>query len=78
MDGHRNEVLGLTAKPASSSRPIRGATTRPAAPSRTTARDVIAARAGYRTLRFTDRQLTEQPASVAAAVHALLADRHAA
>ena len=42
------------------------------------ARDVLTTKAGYRTLRFTDRRLTEDPTSVAAAIHALLADRRAA
>ena len=42
------------------------------------ARDVLTTRAGYRTLRFTDRRLTEDPTSVAAAIHSLLADRRAA
>jgi very-short-patch-repair endonuclease len=31
-------------------------------------RDAILARAGYRTLRFTHRQLTRDPASVAATI----------
>jgi very-short-patch-repair endonuclease len=42
------------------------------------ARDVLTTKAGYRTLRFTDRQLTEDPTSVAAAIAALLPDRRAA
>jgi very-short-patch-repair endonuclease len=42
------------------------------------ARDVLTTKAGYRTLRFTDRRLTEDPTSVAAAIRALLADRLAA
>ena len=42
------------------------------------ARDVLTTKAGYRTLRFTDRRLTEDPTSVAAAIHAILADRRAA
>ncbi len=42
------------------------------------ARDVLTMKAGYRTLRFTDRRLTDDPASVAAAIHAVLADRRAA
>ena len=42
------------------------------------ARDVLTTKAGYRTLRFTDRRLTEDPTGVAAAIHALLADRRAA
>ena len=42
------------------------------------ARDVLTTKAGYRTLRFTDRQLSEHPTSVAAAIHALLPDRRAA
>jgi very-short-patch-repair endonuclease len=41
-------------------------------------RDVIATRAGYRTLRFTDRRLTRQPGAVADAIAAVLADRPAA
>lgn len=36
------------------------------------ARDVITTRAGYRTLRFTDRQLTNAPSDVAAAIGATL------
>ena len=36
------------------------------------ARDVLTTRAGYRTLRFTDRQLTDAPHSVAAAIRATL------
>ena len=39
------------------------------------ARDVLTTRAGYRTLRFTDRQLTRQPHHVAHAIAAVLADR---
>ena len=42
------------------------------------ARDVLTTAAGYRTLRFTDRQLTREPAHVAAAIAAALADRRAA
>jgi very-short-patch-repair endonuclease len=42
------------------------------------ARDVLTTRAGYRTLRFTDRQLTTQPNAVANAIAAVLADRRAA
>ena len=42
------------------------------------ARDVLTAQAGYRTLRFTDRRLAEDPTGVAAAIHTLLADRRAA
>jgi len=42
------------------------------------ARDVLTTRAGYRTLRFTDRQLTTQPDAVARAIAAVLADRRAA
>jgi very-short-patch-repair endonuclease len=42
------------------------------------ARDVLTTRAGYRTLRFTDRQLTRQPKQVADAIAAVLADRRAA
>jgi very-short-patch-repair endonuclease len=42
------------------------------------ARDVLTTKAGYRTLRFTDRRLTEDPTSVAAAIRALVADRLAA
>jgi len=42
------------------------------------ARDVLTTRAGYRTLRFTDRQLTRQPHHVARAIAAVLADRRAA
>jgi very-short-patch-repair endonuclease len=41
------------------------------------ARDVLTTAAGYRTLRFTDRQLTNRPTEVAAAVHAVLTDRRA-
>ena len=41
-------------------------------------RDVLTAQAGYRTLRFTDRRLAEDPTGVAAAIHTLLADRRAA
>jgi very-short-patch-repair endonuclease len=37
------------------------------------ARDALTTRAGYRTLRFTDRQLTTAPHSVAAAVRSTLA-----
>ena len=36
------------------------------------ARDVLTTNAGYRTLRFTDRQLTDDPHSVAAAIRATL------
>ena len=36
------------------------------------ARDALHARAGYRTLRFTHRQLVDEPASVAATVAAIL------
>jgi len=42
------------------------------------ARDVLTTKAGYRTLRFTDRRLTGDPTSVAAAIHTVLADRLAA
>jgi very-short-patch-repair endonuclease len=42
------------------------------------ARDVLTTQAGYRTLRFTDRQLTRQPHPVANAIAAVLADRRAA
>jgi very-short-patch-repair endonuclease len=42
------------------------------------ARDVLTTAAGYRTLRFTDRQLTGRPEHVANAIHAVLADRRAA
>ena len=35
-------------------------------------RDALLARAGYRTLRFTDRQLTKDPATVAETVSAAL------
>jgi len=42
------------------------------------ARDVLLATAGYRTLRFTDRQLTRRPRDVATAIAAVLADRRAA
>ena len=42
------------------------------------ARDVLTTSAGYRTLRFTDRRLTNEPHAVAAAIHRLLADRRAA
>lgn len=41
-------------------------------------RDVLTLRAGYRTLRFTDRQLEREPRAVAAAIAAVLADRRAA
>ena len=36
------------------------------------ARDVLTTKAGYRTLRFTDRQLADDPHSVAAAIRATL------
>jgi len=42
------------------------------------ARDVLTTTAGYRTLRFTDRQLTTKPHHVASAIAAALADRRAA
>jgi very-short-patch-repair endonuclease len=42
------------------------------------ARDVLTTSAGYRTLRFTDRQLERHPKTVAAAMAAVLADRRAA
>jgi very-short-patch-repair endonuclease len=42
------------------------------------ARDVLTTRAGYRTLGFTDRQLTRQPEQVARAIAAVGADRRAA
>jgi very-short-patch-repair endonuclease len=42
------------------------------------ARDVLTSRAGYRTLRFTDRQLDRDPAAVATAIGAVLVDRRAA
>jgi very-short-patch-repair endonuclease len=42
------------------------------------ARDVITTRAGYRTLRFTDRRLEREPRAVAEAIAALVADRRAA
>jgi len=42
------------------------------------ARDVITMRAGYRTLRFTDRQLERSPHTVADAIASVLADRRAA
>ena len=42
------------------------------------ARDVLTTAAGYRTLRFTDRQLTRQSGAVASAVARILADRRAA
>jgi very-short-patch-repair endonuclease len=42
------------------------------------ARDVHLATAGYRTLRFTDRQLAAEPHRVAQAIQAVLADRRAA
>jgi very-short-patch-repair endonuclease len=42
------------------------------------ARDVLTTQAGYRTLRFTDRQLTRQPNAVTEAIAAVLADRRAA
>ena len=38
----------------------------------------MATSAGYRTLRFTDRQLTNQPHQVAQAIAAVLANRYAA
>jgi very-short-patch-repair endonuclease len=42
------------------------------------ARDVLTSRAGYHTLRFTDRQLERRPHDVAAAIADVLADRRAA
>jgi very-short-patch-repair endonuclease len=42
------------------------------------ARDVLTTAAGYRTLRFTDRQLTRQPHQVAEAIAAVIEDRRAA
>jgi very-short-patch-repair endonuclease len=42
------------------------------------ARDALHAAAGYRTLRFTHRQLVDEPAHVAAVVASVLADRCAA
>jgi very-short-patch-repair endonuclease len=36
------------------------------------ARDVLTTRAAYRTLRFTDRQLTNAPTAVVAAIRATL------
>src|SRR3954451_16359223 len=36
------------------------------------ARDVLTTQAGYRTLRFTDRQLTKEPEAVAQAIAAVL------
>jgi very-short-patch-repair endonuclease len=42
------------------------------------ARDVLTTTAGYRTLRFTDRQLERHPQTVAAAIASVLADRRAA
>jgi very-short-patch-repair endonuclease len=42
------------------------------------ARDVLTTTAGYRTLRFTARQLTRQPHAVAHAIAAVLAHRRAA
>jgi very-short-patch-repair endonuclease len=42
------------------------------------ARDVLTLRAGYRTLRFTDRRLEREPRAVAEAIAVLLADRRAA
>ena len=42
------------------------------------ARDVLTTAAGYRTLRFTDRQLTRHPHAVAQAIQAVLAARRAA
>jgi very-short-patch-repair endonuclease len=42
------------------------------------ARDVLTSRAGYHTLRFTDRQLERDPDAVATAIAAVLADRRAA
>jgi very-short-patch-repair endonuclease len=41
-------------------------------------RDAILTRAGYRTLRFTHRQIVRTPAVVAATVVAAMADRRAA
>lgn len=42
------------------------------------ARDVLTTAAGYRTLRFTDRQITRRPEAVANAIATVLADRRAA
>jgi very-short-patch-repair endonuclease len=42
------------------------------------ARDVLTLRAGYRTLRFTDRRLEREPRAVADAIAAVLVDRRAA
>jgi very-short-patch-repair endonuclease len=42
------------------------------------ARDVLTTSAGYRMLRFTDRQLERDPHTVAAAIARVLADRRAA
>jgi very-short-patch-repair endonuclease len=42
------------------------------------ARDALLATAGYRTLRFTDRQLENDPRGVADTIRTLLADRRAA
>ena len=42
------------------------------------ARDALLATAGYRTLRFTDRQLETDPRTVAGTIRSLLADRRAA
>jgi very-short-patch-repair endonuclease len=41
-------------------------------------RDATLTRAGYRTLRFTHRQITEEPATVAATIAAAMSDRRAA
>jgi very-short-patch-repair endonuclease len=42
------------------------------------ARDALHAAAGYRTLRFTDRQLATEPAHVAAVIASVITDRRAA
>ena len=41
-------------------------------------RDAILTRAGYRTLRFTHRQISSEPATVAATIAAAMSDRRAA
>jgi len=46
--------------------------------SATRRRDAILTRAGYRTLRFTHRQIADAPREVAATLAAALADRRAA
>jgi very-short-patch-repair endonuclease len=41
-------------------------------------RDATLTRAGYRTLRFTHRQVSDEPATVAATIAAAMSDRRAA